>query len=128
MQALDGERLLLVLDDHLVDAAGVGLAGPAVADRRTGECLQLERDVLENVPHPRPTPKPLEEAAALADRAAVLDHARQPGHEPVVEAGERVGGEFLEPADVDPGFEAGETGPLVGATQNLERLDLHVRA
>jgi hypothetical protein len=36
-----------------------------------------------------------------------------------------VRGEVLEPAEIDPRLENGERGPLVGATQSLERQNLH---
>jgi len=125
MKTFDRERLLLVLDHHLVHAAGFGFAGPTIAHRRAGQRLQFERHVLQHVAHPGAGAEPLEEPAPLADRAAVLDHARQPGHEPLVEPGERVRGKVFEPAEIDPGFEAGKRGPLVGTAEDLERRDLH---
>ena len=118
VQALDRERLLLVFDDDVVDAAVLRLPRPAVAHRRARQRLQLERHMLEHVPHPGAGPQPLEEPAAFADGAAMLHHARQPRHDPVVESGERVGGKILEPAEIDHGLEAGKGRPLVGAAQN----------
>ena len=124
--ALHGERLLLVRHDHLVDAGDRCLAGLAEADHDlAGQRLQLDRHVLEDVAHPGAGAQPLEEAAALADGAAVFDHRRQPRHDPLVEARQRVGGKLLQPAEIDDGFEHRDPGPLVGAAQGADRLDLH---
>ena len=127
MQTLDRELLFLVFDDHLVDAAGLGFTGAAVTHRRAGEGLEFKRYVLEHVAHPRAGPQPLEEAAPLSDRAAVLDHRGQPRHDPLIEAGKRVGGKILEPTEVDPRFEAGKRRPLIGAAEDLDRKNLHGR-
>ena len=113
MQALDCERLLLVLDRDLVDAARLRLAGPAEPDDGAGERLQFQGDVFEDVAEPGARAEPLEEPSALTDRAAMLDHRGQPAHEPVVEAGQRVRRVVLERAEIDPGFEDREGGPLV---------------
>jgi len=94
----------------------------AVAHRRARERLQFERHVLEDMPHPRTGTKPLKEAAALADRAAMLDQRRQPGHEPVIEAGQRVRRKILQPAEVHRDLENRKRCPLVRAAQNLELL------
>ena len=125
VEALDREPLLLVFDHDLVDAAGLGLAGPAIAHGRPGERLQFKGHMLEHVPHPRSGPQPLEEAAALADRAAVLDHRRQPRHDPLVEPRQRVRRKVLEATEIDPRLQAGKRRPLVGTAQNLDRKNLH---
>ena len=125
VQAVDPKRLLLVFDHDLVDAAGIGLPRPTVANGRAGERLQFERDVFEHVPHPRAGPQPFKETATFADRATVLDHRWQPGHDPVVEPGQRVGWEIFKSAQVNAGFEDGKRCPLVRAAQGPERGDFH---
>ena len=125
VHALDPERLLPVLDHHLVDAAGIGLPRPAIAHGRARDRLEFQRDVLEHVAHPRAGPQPFEKAAPFTDRAAVLDHRRQPGHDPVVETGQCVGRKILELPQIDPGFQDGKRSPLVRTAKNLERCDLH---
>ena len=60
--------------------------------------------------------EPLEEAAPLADAAAVLDHRRQPGHQPLVETGE-VGGRAVKLLQIDPDFQHRVVGPDVRTAQ-----------
>ena len=83
--------LVLVFEGDLVDAVLVGFAGAAKADRRAGQRLQLQSDVLENVRLPGAAAKPLEETAARADATAVLDQRRKPGHQTLVEARQFIG-------------------------------------
>ena len=80
--------------------------------------------MLQDVRRPGAFVEALDEAAALAVAAAVVA-GRQPGGQAVVEAGQGVGGEFLQFADVDPGFEDRAVGPHVGAAQmhDLEEFD-----
>jgi len=125
LQALEGELLLLVFDHHLVDAASLGLTGPAVAHGRAGERLEFQRHVLQHVTHPGAGPEPLEEAAPFPDRAAVLDHRGQPRHDPFVEPRQGVRGEVLEPTEIDPCLQAGERRPLIGTAKDLDRKNLH---
>ena len=101
-------------DRHLVDAVLRGLPRPAETDGRARQALELEGDVLQDVRLVRPSPEPLEEPAALADAAAMLDHRRQPGHQPLVEPGKFVGRRILERTEIDPRLEDGEIGPDVG--------------
>ena len=125
VEAFDREGLLLIFDHDPVDAGGRGLAGPAVPHDGPGERLQLDRHVLEDMPHPGAGAEPLEESAPGADRAAVLDHRRQPLHDPLVETGKRVGGKLLQPAEVDGRLDDREPCPLVRTAQNPDRRDLH---
>ena len=125
VDALNGKFFLDVFNRHAIDTAGGGSAGPAIPHDRPAECLQFERDMLQHVAHPGAVAHPLKKSAALADRAAVFDHARQPLHDAVVETGERVGGEVFQMAQIDPRFENRKAGPLVGTTQNLDLLNLH---
>ena len=100
--------------DDLVDAVLRGLARPAEADSDAGQALELERDVLEDVRLVGPAPEPLEEAAAVADAAAVLDHRRQPGHQPLVEPGKLVGRRILQRPEIDPGLRTGKLAQMFG--------------
>src|SRR5450755_2769549 len=93
------------LDRNLVYAALVRLTRAPIADRQMRERLNLERGVLEHVAEPSAGAHALEEATALADRAAVLDHRGQPTHQLVVEARQSIGREVLILAEVDPGFD-----------------------
>ena len=77
-QAVPGQRLLVVLDDDAVDARLGGLAGAAEADVDARQRLQFQGDVLEDMARIGAVAQSLEEAAPLADAAAVLDHRRQP--------------------------------------------------
>jgi hypothetical protein len=101
-----------------------GRAGLAEAGLHAGHVLQFEHDVLEDVAGPGAVAQALEEAAALADAAAVLDQAGQPGGQAFVETGQFVRREFFELADVEPGLDDGTVGPdvraaQVGYTENL---------
>ncbi|CPO84785.1 Uncharacterised protein [Bordetella pertussis] len=103
---------------HLVDAAPRGLARLAKPARQAGQVLQFERDVLEDVARPGPFAQALQEAAAHAGAAAVLDQRGQPAGQALVEAGYRVGGEILQFADVHPRFQHRTVRPDVGAAQS----------
>ena len=48
----EADVFLLVLEDDVVDAALAGAARLAAGDLGAGQVLQLQRDVLEDVPHP----------------------------------------------------------------------------
>ena len=61
----------------------------------------------------------------VADAAAMLDHRGEPGHEPLVEAGELVGRRVLERAEIDPGLEDRGIGPDVRAAQGQDLPELH---
>ena len=64
---LEPDRLLAVLVDAVVLAVHAGRAGLAVADVGAGEVLELERDVLGDVPRPRPFLESRDEPAAAAE-------------------------------------------------------------
>ena len=108
------ELFLAVADHHLVDALFGRLAGLAVADGRSGQCLEFERGVLEDVTQPGPFPHPLKEPAPLAVRAAMLDHRGEPGDKAVDKPGQRVGRAVLELLQVDQCFENWVIRPNVG--------------
>ena len=95
---------------------------------RAGQRLQLEGDVLDDVPLPSAAAEPLEEAAADPFAAAMLDHRRQPGGQPVVEAEEHVGRGILQGPQVEPAFEHGKVGPKVRSAQNEYLPEFHGNA
>ena len=82
---LEPDRLLAVLVDAVVLADRPGRARLAVADVGAGQVLELERDVLGDVAHPRPVAQPGDEAAAPAERAGVVLERRQQRDERVGE-------------------------------------------
>ena len=67
LAGLDPDLLLAVLEDHVVAAVLAGAAGLAVADVGAGEVLELERDVLGDVPDPGALAEPRDEPAAPAE-------------------------------------------------------------
>ena len=96
------DRLVVVGVDHVVATALAldlaGLAAPhVVADR----LLQLQGDVLGDVADPGALVQPLDEPAAPAAAAGVVGQAGQPLDQRVGEAGQLVGGEVLQDAEVD---------------------------
>ncbi len=74
---LQPDGLLAVLVDAVVLADRPGRPRLAVADVGPGQVLELERDVLGDVAHPRPVAQPGDEAAAPAERAGVVLERRQ---------------------------------------------------
>ena len=117
------DRLVAGADDHLVDAVFARHARLAKAGLHAGLGLQLQRHVLQDVAGPGAVAQAHQKAAAPADAAAVLDQAGQPGGEPLVEAGQGVGGVILQLADVDDGLDDGAVGPDVGAAQVRHAAD-----
>jgi hypothetical protein len=81
--------------------------------------------VLKDVRQVGAAPEPLEKAAALADAAAVFDHARQPGHQAIVKAWHFIrGGIFVGP-EVHPGFQDGKVRPDIRSAQSLHLANFH---
>ena len=117
--------LFLVFNRHFIKAFAERFASTAETDLRAGQALQLQRDVFEDVGQVGAAPQALEEAAALANAATMLDHRRQPAHHPVVKTGNRVRRRILQIAQVDPGFEHGKVGPEVRATQRQDFAEFH---
>ena len=124
-QGAAGERLLLVLDDDLVNALLARRAGPAVADAGAGQAHQLEGDVFEDVGRVGAAAEPLEEPAADPFAATVLDHRGQPRLEAVVEAGLLVGGTILVGPELDPCLQHGEIGPDVRSAESQDLAEFH---
>ncbi len=117
--------LFLELDDHLVHAALGRLACAAEAHVRSGLGLEFQRDVFQDVAHVGAGLEPLEESPPLADAASMFDQRGEPGHEAFVEAGQGVGGEVLQPTDIDPGFQDGGTGPDIGPAKSVDLANFH---
>jgi hypothetical protein len=107
LQGGAADDLVARAEGHFIDAVVAGGAGLAEAGLHAGQVLQFEDDVLEDVAGPGAVAQALQEAAALADAAAVLDQAGQPGGQAFIEAGEGIRGEFFEFADVEPGLDDG---------------------
>ena len=59
--------LLLVLEDHVVDAALTGRTSLTAADFGTGQILQFQRYVFHHVAHPGAFTHTLQEAARAAE-------------------------------------------------------------
>jgi hypothetical protein len=70
------EVSLAVLVDDVVDTALVRRARQTAAALRAGQRLQLERDVLQHVPHPGAFAHALDEPAQASQRAVVLVEGR----------------------------------------------------
>ncbi len=124
---LQPDRLLLVLEDAVVLAVHAGRAGLAVADVGAGEVLELEGDVFGDVSGPGALHEPGDEAAAAAERAGVILEGRQEGDQRVAEAGDAVGRELLEVAEVDQHPDDRLAGPVVGAAQDARLEDAQGR-
>jgi len=113
-------------EGHFVHAMLAGGAGLAEAGLHAGHVLQLQHHVLEDVAGPGAAMQALDEAAALADAAAVLDQAGQPGCQALRETRQFVRGEVFQLADVEPGLDDRTVGPDVRAAQmgHTEKLDV----
>ena len=98
MRAYDASDSSSYSMGNFINAFFQRFTGPAEADVAAGQRLQFQRDVLDDMSLPRSAAEPFEEYAPLADATAMLDHRRQPRHQPFVEAGELVGGRILRAA------------------------------
>ncbi|MFN8591966.1 MAG: hypothetical protein U0031_10955, partial [Thermomicrobiales bacterium] len=126
----DPDVLLGVGVDDVVETALARAAGLAAGDFGSGQVLQFEGDVLQDVAHPRPLAHPLQEAARLADGAGMLVQPWQQFGEMLVEAGNLVGRPVLEFADIDLEQDGGHPCPDVrapenGGVANFERHGVH---
>src|SRR4051812_27934011 len=81
--------------------------------------------MLEDVCQVGAAPQAFEKAATLADAAPVLDHARQPAHQALVEAADFVGGGIFQITQFDPRLEHGKAGPNVWAAKDHHLLNFH---
>jgi hypothetical protein len=71
--------------------------------------------------HPGAAFQALDEAAALADAAGVLDQVGQPGGQALVEAGNLVGRIVFQLSQIQPDLQYRAVGPDTGATQEVVR-------
>ena len=124
-QAFAAQVFFDISEDDAIDAFFRSFAGLAEADRRAGQRLQFQRDVFEDMGGIGSHAQSLEEAAALADAATMLDHRRHPAHQSFVEAGDFVGRRILQFAQIDPRFDHREVGPNVRATQRQYLAEFH---
>ena len=92
-----------------------------------GEVLELERDVLGDVAHPRAVTKPRDEPAAAAQAAGMVLEAGQQSDEGVGEARDLVRREVLEDPEVDDHPDDRLAGPVVRAAKDAGLDDLEGR-
>ena len=114
----DPDLLLAVLVDAVVEAGRPRGSGLAVADVGPGQVLELERDVLGDMTHPRPVAQPRHEAAPPPERTCVVLERRHQLDEGVGEVRDRVRGELLEYAEVDEHPDDRLACPVVRAAQD----------
>ncbi len=119
------DRFVACTHRDLVHAAPAGLARLAETGLHAGQVLQLDHHVLHDVRGPGAFAQPQQEAAALADAAAMLDQARQPGAQAFIKTGNGIGRRIFEIADIDPGFDDRPVGPDVRSAQrqHIDNLD-----
>ena len=98
----------------------------AEAGLHAGQVLQLEHHVFQDVAGPGAFAQALQEAAALADAAAVLDQAGQQRGQALVKPGISVRRGIFERADIEPGFDHRAIGPDIGAAQVVDAQQLDV--
>jgi hypothetical protein len=77
-------------DDELVDTAYRCRTGLAESRWNAGQVLQLDHHVFHDMGRPGAFAQALQETAALAHAAFVLDQSRQPGGQAFVKPGNRV--------------------------------------
>ena len=107
-------------EHHAVDAAFRGAARLAKAGRHVGQVQQLDHHMLQHMAGPGAFAQALDEAAALADAAVVLQQGGQQGDQPVIEAGQQVGRAVFQAAQIQPDFQNGPVSPDVGAAQVVD--------
>src|SRR5690606_19895608 len=112
-------------DDDLVDAPFRRFARAAEAGGNAGEVEELQTEVLEDVARPGAVAQALQEAAAFADAAAMLDQGWHPGGESIGQAVYEVRWEILQIVDIDDRLEHGPVRPQVGPAHmaNVHDLD-----
>ena len=116
-QTFPADRLLDVLDDHLVDALLGSLAGLAEADGRAGQRLKLQGHVFEDMALIRAEPEALEEPPPFANATTVFDHAGHPAFQTFVEAGDDVRGLVFQLTQIDPSLQHRKVCPDIWSTK-----------
>ena len=105
---------------HAVDAVLAGRARLSEACGHAGQVEQFDDDMLQHVAAPGALLQALQETAALADAAVVLNERRQPGGETIIEARKLVRGVAFKSPQVQPDLQRGAVGPDIGATQIVD--------
>ena len=116
-QAFASDFFLPRANHHFVNTALAGFARFAETDLHAGQGLQFDGHVLHDVAAPGAVVQAQQKTAALADTAAVLDHAGQPSGEPVDKTGQFVGGVVFKNAQINPGFDDRTVGPHIRSAQ-----------
>ena len=101
---------LLAFVNDVVDSATAGRPGSPETNRAPGEILQLERDVLHDMTHPRPQLQPREKSATHTLGTSVLDERRNHRLQSVDESGNRVRRKVLELSEVELPLDHGAVG------------------
>ncbi len=102
MQGGAGYLLMARTDCYFVDAAHRGAARLAETARHASQILQFKGDVFQDVAGPGAVLQPLDKTTAFAIAAAMLDQGWQPACQALVKAGQGIGREIFQFANVDP--------------------------
>jgi hypothetical protein len=118
-----------VAEHHVVHAVLAGAARASETGVHAGQRLDLQGDVLNDVPHPGTALHPLKEAPLVFLAAAVGVQRRQQLLHAPIEAGDLVRGAFLHVLNVQPHHHqlVAFHRPVVGATHGLQFKDPHRR-
>ena len=122
------DALLRVRVDDVVLPRLAGAAGLAAADLRARLALELERDVLGDMPDPGALVQPIGEAADAPGAARVLADAGQHLEQSLAEAGDRVRREVLEDPEVDDELDRRVVVPVVRAAEDPGLDDRQLRS
>ncbi len=121
------DGLLAVLEDDVVLALGTCRTGLAVVDRRAGEVLELQRDVLGDVPDPRAVLESRDETAAAVQRAGVVLEGGHPRDQAIDEPRNLGRRELFEHSEIDQHLHDRLARPVVGASEDACVEDLQRR-
>ncbi|MNK63299.1 hypothetical protein D3C87_825110 [compost metagenome] len=127
----DGDGLLddlfeLVGEDDVVEAGlALHLAGLAETHFHAGQALKLDQGVLQDMGHVRALVEPLDEAAAVAQRAAMLGERGDERGQLLGEAGDCRRGDVVQVFEVDDQPVGRPRRPDVRTTQDTAFEDLH---
>jgi hypothetical protein len=124
LPGLQPDVFLPVLVDHVIDPALLRPPRLAARHLRPGQVLQLQGDVLKDVPHPRPFPHPLDEPPGVTEGTPVVVERRNRGDETVDESVDLVGRTVFQLADVGGQENDGHPCPHVGSAEDLCLTDL----
>ena len=125
VQTYQCQSLFFVSDGDFIDAVGVGLSGSAKTYRGPCKRLKFQRNVFEDVGHVGTATQADEKPSSFANAAAVLDHRRQPTHEPLVKTRDHLRRGILHFLEVNPGFENRIIRPNIWASKLVHLKYLH---